>query len=153
MVCWTWVILQCLQKLQTVSRSCFLSSIINASSGQHELRPVDSRENLIIHDECSVKPVKKGGVGSLENLVRMKEAEARMFQNREDEAQGEVESLRRIMRIKTEKIEEEYASRLAKLCLPELEERKRKKVEEHMIWHCTWCMFRGRGVSAPWFLP
>ncbi|KZV57278.1 protein OBERON 3 [Dorcoceras hygrometricum] len=103
---------------------------INASSGQHEFRPIDPRENLIIQDEWSVKPVKKGGVESLENLVRMKEAEARMFQNRADEAQGEVESLRRIMRINTEKMEEEYASQLAKLCLPELEERKRKKVEE-----------------------
>lgn len=103
---------------------------MNASGGQHELRPIDPCKNLIIQDEWSVKPVKKGGVDSLENLVRMKEAEARMFQNRADEAQGEVESLRQIMRIKTEKMEEEYASELAKLRLEETEESKRKKVEE-----------------------
>ncbi|XP_073295072.1 protein OBERON 3-like [Primulina huaijiensis] len=102
----------------------------NASSGQHKLRLIDPCENLIIQDEWSVKPVKKGGVDNIESLVRMKEAEARMFQNRADEAQGEVESLKQIMRIKTEKMEEEYASQLAKLRLQETEERKRKKVEE-----------------------
>ncbi|XP_073140075.1 protein OBERON 3 [Henckelia pumila] len=103
---------------------------MNASSGQHELRPIDPCENMAIQDEWSVKPVKKGGVESLENLVKMKEAEARMFQNRADEALGEVESLRQIMRIKTEKLEEDYASQLAKLQVPETEERKRKKLEE-----------------------
>ncbi|XP_073281058.1 protein OBERON 3-like [Primulina huaijiensis] len=102
----------------------------NSLSGQHDLRPIDLRENLIIQDEWSVKPMKEGGVDSLENLIMMKEAEARMFQNRADEAQGEVESLRQMMRIKTEKMDKEYASQFAKLCLQETEERKRKKAEE-----------------------
>eukprot|EP00262_Sarcandra_glabra_P001603 TRINITY_DN11739_c0_g1_i1.p1 TRINITY_DN11739_c0_g1~~TRINITY_DN11739_c0_g1_i1.p1 ORF type:complete len:812 (-),score=128.27 TRINITY_DN11739_c0_g1_i1:214-2649(-) len=67
---------------------------------------------------------------SLESIVRIKEAEARMFQNRADEARREAEGYRRIARAKTEKVEEEYATKLAKLCLQETEERRRKKLEE-----------------------
>lgn len=84
----------------------------------------------IVEDEWSVKPVKKDGFDSLESLVRVKEAEARMFQSRADEAQREIESFRRMVRLKTEKLEEEHAEKLAKLCLQETEERRRKKKEE-----------------------
>lgn len=67
---------------------------------------------------------------SLESIVRIKEAEARMFQNRADEAHREAEGYRRMVHVRTEKLEEEYTEKLAKLCLQETEERRRKKLEE-----------------------
>ncbi|KAL0446692.1 UNVERIFIED_CONTAM: protein OBERON 3 [Sesamum latifolium] len=112
---------------------------MNSSSGRHESKPFDLHHNdikvpimndKIIEDEWSVKPAKKDGFDSLESLVRIKEAEARMFQSRADEARREIESYRRMVRMKTEKLEEEYAAKLAKLCLQETEERRRKKLEE-----------------------
>ncbi|KAK4423351.1 protein OBERON 3 [Sesamum alatum] len=112
---------------------------MNSSSGRQESTPFDLHHNdikvpimgdKIIEDEWSVKPVKKDGFDSLESLVRIKEAEARMFQSRADEARREIESYRRMVRMKTEKLEEEYAAKLAKLCLQETEERRRKKLDE-----------------------
>lgn len=112
---------------------------MNSSSGRQESTPFDLHHNdikvpimsdKIIEDEWSVKPAKKDGFDSLESLVRIKEAEARMFQSRADEARREIESYRRMVRMKTEKLEEEYAAKLAKLCLQETEERRRKKLEE-----------------------
>uniref|UniRef100_A0A7N0UJ45 Protein OBERON 3 n=1 Tax=Kalanchoe fedtschenkoi TaxID=63787 RepID=A0A7N0UJ45_KALFE len=73
---------------------------------------------------------KKEGFDSLESLVRAKEAEAKIFQNRADEARREAEGYRRMVRVKSEQLEEEYSNKLAKLCLQETEERRRKKLEE-----------------------
>ncbi|KAL8535879.1 hypothetical protein ACS0TY_011502 [Phlomoides rotata] len=92
--------------------------------------PMAMMNEKIVEDEWSVKPVKKDGFDSLESLVRIKEAEARMFQSRADEAQREIENFRRMVRLKTEKLEQEHAEKLAKLCLQETEERRRKKKEE-----------------------
>lgn len=66
----------------------------------------------------------------LESLVRIKHAEAKMFQSRADEARREAEGLKRIAMAKNEKIEEEYTSRIAKLRLVEAEEMRRQKFEE-----------------------
>ncbi|KAL0409054.1 UNVERIFIED_CONTAM: protein OBERON 3 [Sesamum radiatum] len=114
------------------------SFYVNSSSGRQESTPFDLHHNdikvpimneKIIEDEWSVKPAKKDGFDSLESLVRIKEAEARMFQSRAMR-HGEKSSYRRMVRMKTEKLEEEYAAKLAKLCLQETEERRRKKLEE-----------------------
>ncbi|KAL2541349.1 Protein OBERON 3 [Abeliophyllum distichum] len=111
----------------------------STSSGRQELMPIDLHQNdikiplmndKIIEDEWSVKPAKKDGFDSLESLVRIKEAEARMFQGRADEARRETENFRHMVRMKTEKLEQEYAEKLAKLCLQETEDRQRKKLEE-----------------------
>ncbi|KAL8053092.1 hypothetical protein ABFX02_05G049400 [Erythranthe guttata] len=113
----------------------------NSSNGrqQESTAPFDFYHNdiklpitneKIIEDEWSVKPRKKDGFDSLESLVRIKEAESRMFQSRADEARAEIESFRRMVRIKTEKLDEEYSENLAKLCLQETEERRRKKIDE-----------------------
>lgn len=122
---------------------------MNSSSGRQESTPFDLYHNdiktppimngKIIEDEWSVKPIKKDGFDSLESLVRIKEAEARMFQSRADEARTEIESFRRMVRIKTEKLEEEYAEKLAKLCLQETEERRRKKMEELKVLENSHC--------------
>ncbi|KAM7472520.1 hypothetical protein LguiA_010703 [Lonicera macranthoides] len=66
----------------------------------------------------------------LESIVRIKHAEAKMFQARADDARREAEGLRRIALTKNEKIEEEYAGRIKKLHLAEAEEIRRRKLEE-----------------------
>ncbi|KAK7308617.1 hypothetical protein VNO77_42236 [Canavalia gladiata] len=74
--------------------------------------------------------LRKGGVESLECIVRIKEAEARMFQTKADEARKEAEGFRRMIKTKGAQMEEEYAERLGKLCLHEAEEKRRNKFEE-----------------------
>ncbi|CAL0324845.1 unnamed protein product [Lupinus luteus] len=74
--------------------------------------------------------LRKGGVESLESVVRIKEAETRMFQTKADEAKREAEGFQRMIRTKTAQMEEEYAEKLGKLCLHETEEAQRKKLEE-----------------------
>ncbi|KAF8021322.1 hypothetical protein BT93_G1683 [Corymbia citriodora subsp. variegata] len=66
----------------------------------------------------------------LESIVRIKQVEAKMFQNRADDARREAEGLKRIAAAKNEKIEEEYTARIAKLRLPEAQELRRQKSEE-----------------------
>nr|KYP61237.1 hypothetical protein KK1_023666 [Cajanus cajan] len=74
--------------------------------------------------------LRKGGLESLESIVRIKEAEARMFQTKADEARREAEGFQRMIRTKTAQMEEEYAEKLGKLCLHETEETQRKKLDE-----------------------
>lgn len=66
----------------------------------------------------------------LESIVKIKQAEAKMFQSRSDDARREAEGLKRISLAKSEKIEEEYNNRLAKLRLVETDEMRKQKVEE-----------------------
>lgn len=75
----------------------------------------------------------KDGFDSLESIIRLKESEATIFQNRADEARKEVETYRQLVEAKTKKLEEEYTGKLAKLCLQETEERRRNKLEELRI--------------------
>lgn len=79
------------------------------------------------------------GFESLESLVRIKEAEARMFQNKSDEARREAEGFRRMILTKTEKLDEEYSGKLSKLCLLETEERRRKKQDELKVLENSHC--------------
>ncbi|KAJ0982670.1 hypothetical protein J5N97_010925 [Dioscorea zingiberensis] len=69
-------------------------------------------------------------VDELESVVRFKQAEAKMYQERANDAKREAEELKCIALAKNVKIEEDYANRIAKLRLAELEERRRQKVEE-----------------------
>lgn len=66
----------------------------------------------------------------LESIVRIKQAEAKMFQARAEDARKESEALKRISVTKNERIEEEYLSRITKLRLAEAEEMRKQKVEE-----------------------
>ncbi|XP_029127084.1 protein OBERON 4 [Cajanus cajan] len=66
----------------------------------------------------------------LESIVKVKQAEAKMFQSRADDARREAEGLKRIAVAKSEKIEEEYANRIAKLRLTETDEIRKQKFEE-----------------------
>ncbi|KAJ4850222.1 hypothetical protein Tsubulata_033544 [Turnera subulata] len=112
----------------------------SSSSGRRESVSNDHRNDLKaallgdikMEDEFQQfgKISKKDGFENIESVVRIKEAEFRMFQNKADEARREAEGFRRMIRVKSEKLEEEYAEKLAKLCLQETEDRRRKKLEE-----------------------
>ncbi|KAF8398401.1 hypothetical protein HHK36_017328 [Tetracentron sinense] len=83
--------------------------------------------------ELQMSTEKKHDMDELESIVRIKQAEAKMFQARADDARREADGLKRIAIAKNEKIEEEYASRITKLHLAEAEERRRKKLEELQV--------------------
>ncbi|KAL6970059.1 hypothetical protein U1Q18_029765 [Sarracenia purpurea var. burkii] len=94
----------------------------------------------MIKDEWSVKAMKiVEGFNSLECIVRIKEAEARMFQSRADQARREAESYRRMVRLKSDKLDEEYGEKIDKLSLQETEERRRKKLEELQVFENSHC--------------
>jgi len=73
---------------------------------------------------------KKQQIEELEAIVRLKQAEADMFQLKADEARREADRLQRIALAKSEKAEEEYASRYLKLRLNEAEAERRYLFEK-----------------------
>ncbi|GMJ09629.1 TITANIA 1 [Hibiscus trionum] len=79
------------------------------------------------------------GFDSIESMIRIKEAEAIMFQSKADEARREAEDYMRMIRAKSEKVEEEYTEKLSKLRLKETEERRRKKLEEAKVLEHSHC--------------
>ncbi|XP_076921891.1 protein OBERON 3-like [Bidens hawaiensis] len=102
---------------------------------------------MIIEDEWSVKSSKKDAFDSVESLVRIKEAEARMFQNKADEARREAEGYKRMIRSKIEKLDEEYTEKISKLNLHETEEERKKKAEEVKVLendHCEYYKMKMR---------
>ncbi|RWR82810.1 protein OBERON 4-like protein isoform X1 [Cinnamomum micranthum f. kanehirae] len=97
--------------------------------------------------ELQLHAGKKPVADELESIVRIKQAEAKMFQARADDARREAEALKRIAIAKNEKIEEEYAKRIAKLHLVEVEEKRRQKLEElHALEkaHCEYFKMKRR---------
>lgn len=76
------------------------------------------------------RQMKKMQVDELEKIVRLKQAEADMFQLKASEARREAERLQRIALAKSEKSEEEYASRYLKLRLSEAEAEKQYLFEK-----------------------
>ncbi|KAK1439345.1 hypothetical protein QVD17_05161 [Tagetes erecta] len=102
---------------------------------------------MIIKDEWSVKSSKKEAFDSVESLVRIKEAEARMFQNKADEARREAEGYKRMIRTQIEKLDEEYTERISKLKLHEVEDQRKKKAEEVKVSeneHCEYYKMKMR---------
>lgn len=73
---------------------------------------------------------KKQQIDELESIIRLKQAEADMFQLKASEARREAERLQRIALAKSEKTEEEYASRYLKLRLNEAEAEKQYLFEK-----------------------
>ena len=75
--------------------------------------------------------MEKGAVfDELDNIVRIKQAKAKMFQARADEARREADALKRIGGTKSERIEEEYVTRITKLRLAEAEDMRKQKLQE-----------------------
>jgi hypothetical protein len=122
---------------------------MGSSSGRRDSLPNDLHRNNIkaaLLDDLKIgsefkfgKLQKNDGFDSLESVVRIKEAEARMFQSKADEARREAEGYRQMIRAKSDKLEEEYAEKLAKLSLQETGERRRKKMEELKALENTHC--------------
>ncbi|XWS36700.1 hypothetical protein CRYUN_Cryun20dG0108000 [Craigia yunnanensis] len=73
---------------------------------------------------------KKVQIEELERIVRLKQAEADMFQLKANEAKREAERLQRIALAKSDKSEEEYASSYLKLRLSEAEAEKQYLFEK-----------------------
>lgn len=113
-----------------MSSSSIRNDLLSNDLRQSDLKPSIMSELTTDDDFRFGSLSKKDSFDSLESLVRIKEAEARMFQNKADDARREAEGFRRMIRTKSDKVEEEYAGKLAKLCLQETEERRRKKLEE-----------------------
>ncbi|XWS34358.1 hypothetical protein CRYUN_Cryun21dG0032400 [Craigia yunnanensis] len=137
-----------------------LVSYSTSSSSGRDLLPNDLCQKdlkpALMNDIKSVDEYRFGrlanndGFDSLESMVRIKEAEARMFQSKADEARREADSYMRMIRAKSEKLEEEYAEKLSRLCLQETEERRRKKVEELQVLehsHCDYYKMKQRMQS------
>ncbi|KVH96375.1 Protein of unknown function DUF1423, plant [Cynara cardunculus var. scolymus] len=102
---------------------------------------------MMIEDEWSVKSSKKDAFDSVESLVRIKEAEARMFQTKADEARREAEGYKRMIRVKIEKLDEEYTEKIGRLNLQETEERRKQKAEEVKVSendHCEYYKMKMR---------
>lgn len=98
------------------------------SNSLKELKPCLTSE-LTAEDELR-SLLRKDSFDSLESVIRIKEAEAQMFQSKADDARSEAEGYKQMIQMRMEKLEEEYAQKLAKLCLQETEERRKKKLEE-----------------------
>lgn len=88
---------------------------------------------------------KKQQIDELESIVRLKEAEADMFQLKASEARREAESLQRIALSRSEKTEEDYASRYLKLRLNEAEAEKQYLFEKIKLQESSRALPRGGG--------
>jgi hypothetical protein len=69
----------------------------------------------------------------LDGLVRLKQAEANMYQERANEARKEAESLKHVAMLKYARIEEHYATQISELRINELQERRKQKFEELQV--------------------
>ena len=118
------------------------SSLQQCDMLPNDLRPSDLKPSALIssNDDFRFGPLSKpDSYESLESIVRIKEAEARMFQTKADEARREAEEYHRVIRATTEKLEGEYAEKLGKLRLQETEERRRKKLDELKVLENSHC--------------
>ncbi|KAL8150742.1 hypothetical protein V2J09_020550 [Rumex salicifolius] len=112
------------------------SNHLSLSTTSSLLREMLPRGDLHVRDLVSKS---NDGFESLESVVRIKEAEARMFQIRAEEARKEAERYHQMARVRAEKLDEEYAEKLAKLCLQETEQRRMKKMEELKLLENSHC--------------
>lgn len=94
---------------------------------------IDRNDKGPVESELHKSAQKEPLFDELESIVRIKQAEAKMFQARADDARREAEGLKRIAIAKNEKIEEEYTSRITKLRLVEAEEMRKQKFEEFQV--------------------
>lgn len=90
---------------------------------------------------------KKQQIEELEKIVRLKQAEADMFQLKANEAKREAERLQRIALAKTDKSEEEYASSYLKLRLSEAEAEKQYLFEKIKLQESSRASQSGGGMN------
>ncbi|RWW73111.1 hypothetical protein BHE74_00019042 [Ensete ventricosum] len=80
--------------------------------------------------DMELRHEKKPVSDELESVIMFKQAEAKMYQERADDARREAECLKHIVIAKNSKIDEDYDGQLKKLRLSAVEERHRQKFEE-----------------------
>lgn len=115
---WTACTLEGLPVLDKATvRSTTGSPSLHRKSGEAEFQTID---NKAVTDE-------------LDSLIRLKQAEAYMYQERANDARNEVDNLRRIVMVKNARIEEDYATQIADLDIDELQERHKQKIEELQV--------------------
>uniref|UniRef100_A0A0D9VRA7 Protein OBERON 4 n=1 Tax=Leersia perrieri TaxID=77586 RepID=A0A0D9VRA7_9ORYZ len=85
--------------------------------GGTDLQPVDN------------KPT----VDELDGLIRLKQAEANMYQQRANDARKEAETLKHITKAKYAQIEEHYATQITEINMNELQEQRKRKIEELQV--------------------
>ncbi|KAJ0111864.1 hypothetical protein Patl1_01858 [Pistacia atlantica] len=90
---------------------------------------------------------KKLQIEELERIVRLKQAEADMFQLKANEAKREADRLQRIALAKSDKSEEEYASSYLKLRLSEAEAEKQYLFEKIKLQESSRASQSGAGVT------
>lgn len=137
-------------KPHTHQTSFYNNTGSSSGRGDNSLQALPHMMNankMIIEDEWSVKSSKKDVFDSVESLVKIKEAEARMFQDKADEARRESEGYKRMMRSQIAKLDDEYAEKIAKLNLHESEEQRKRKAEELKVSendHCEYYKMKMR---------
>ncbi|XP_002960421.2 OBERON-like protein [Selaginella moellendorffii] len=96
-------------------------------------RELEAKRNEIAEMQYS-RARKRSEIEEMESAIHIKQAEAKMFQLRADEARLEAERLRKIVLAKSEKMEEEYVAKGYKLHVNNaVEKRKRCFVEYQML--------------------
>ena len=75
----------------------------------------------------------KASIDELDSLIRLKQAEAHMYQERANDARNEYDNLRRIVMVKNARIEEDYATQIADLDIDGLQERRKRRIEELQV--------------------
>lgn len=75
----------------------------------------------------------KPATDELDSLIRLKQAEAYMYQERANDARNEVDNLRHIVMVKNARIEEDYGTHIADLDINELQERRKRRIEELQV--------------------
>ncbi|EAY89060.1 hypothetical protein OsI_10545 [Oryza sativa Indica Group] len=75
----------------------------------------------------------KPTVDELDALIRLKQAEANMYQQRANDARKEAETLKHVTMVKHAQIEEHYATQIGELHINELQEQRKRKIEELQV--------------------
>ncbi|KAG5238453.1 protein OBERON [Salix suchowensis] len=96
---------------------------LERSTSLHPSFHSDLNDKCPVESELLRSTQKEPLFDELESIVRIKQAEAKMFQARADDARREAEGLKRIAIAKSEKIKEEFTSRISKLRIVEALER------------------------------
>ncbi|KAI4385861.1 hypothetical protein MLD38_003851 [Melastoma candidum] len=86
--------------------------------------------------------MRKNGFDSLESMIKIKEVEARMFQSKADEARREAEGYKQMIQEKITKLDEEYGQKVSDLRLHEVEERRRKMLDELQLLENSHCDYQ-----------
>ncbi|KAJ6409187.1 hypothetical protein OIU84_008813 [Salix udensis] len=103
---------------------------LERSTSLHPSFHSDLNDKCPVESELLRSTQKEPLFDELESIVRIKQAEAKMFQARADDARRDAEGLKRIAIAKSEKIKEEFTSRISKLRIVEVEEMRKQKFEE-----------------------